>query len=286
MRRVQNVRHLASGEIQIARTVFRNGIPYDTVLISDGLGKNDREFTMPTSIPLSPLFNVSSSEGKYVIHAGDGYYGMSYKPEDRRTLIHELTHVWQGEHETSAYWAFSLKDQATSDDAYAYDHEHLDSDWDNYGMEQQASIVEQWFADGSKEYDPETYQGDKRFFFIKTRLWGEKVDYNWLAPVVRRLPVATLKHDWTYETSIDLEARLLPLVSQRFFANDVLGYGLRIKRLEEAFGRLSQFEATVLFERLQKRSHSDKLANAFYHNLSHVTTARLLALLRTRFVSE
>src|SRR5664279_1939502 len=94
MRAVRNIRKLATGEIHLAQTVFKHTINYDEVLISDGLGWNNRELTLPTSLPVTMILNVPSSEGDYVIHAGDGYLGMSTLPSDRNTLIHELTHVW------------------------------------------------------------------------------------------------------------------------------------------------------------------------------------------------
>ena len=106
MREPKNVRDLAGGEIAIAKCVQGPRIPYASVLISDGLGGDDRPFTFPTILPIHiPLyanFNVKG-DGKYVIHAGDGYYGMSKLDKDQATLIHELAHVWQGEHYKSGH---------------------------------------------------------------------------------------------------------------------------------------------------------------------------------------
>ena len=127
MREPQNVRYLAAHETMIARSVYIDTIPYGLVLISDGLGGGDRPFTVPTILPIHiPFYNFNvKGDGKYVIHAGDGYYGMSTLFKDKKTLIHELAHVWQGEHYKSWSWTyavFSLKDQALSGDAaYAYD---------------------------------------------------------------------------------------------------------------------------------------------------------------------
>src|SRR5262249_21727504 len=90
------VRRLASKETAIAREVFGSTIPYDRVLISDGKGFQGREYTTP--VPYT-------SPRQYLIHVGDGYYGMSLFPGDQQTLIHELTHVWQGEH---SKWAWTV----------------------------------------------------------------------------------------------------------------------------------------------------------------------------------
>lgn len=76
MREPKNVRYLAAGETVIARTVYQDTIPYGLILISDGLGGGDRPFTVPTNVPIHVPFYVNfnvKGNGKYVIHAGDGY---------------------------------------------------------------------------------------------------------------------------------------------------------------------------------------------------------------------
>ena len=86
MREPQNVRYLAAGEIALARSVYIDTIPYQLVLISDGLGGGDRPFTVPTMLPMHiPFYNFNvKGDGKYVIHAGDGYYGMSRLSKTRK----------------------------------------------------------------------------------------------------------------------------------------------------------------------------------------------------------
>src|SRR5689334_879982 len=104
MREVERVRVLKPAEIQLAFPVYRLSVPYFLVVISDALGFGDRPFTAPTSVPLSDAFNVRGFEpnAKYVIHAGDGFYGMTQYLY-QRTLIHELMHVWQGERSSAAW---------------------------------------------------------------------------------------------------------------------------------------------------------------------------------------
>jgi hypothetical protein len=253
-------------------------------MISDGLGFNDREFTVPTALPI-PVLDFSSypSDGRYVIHAGDGYDGMFTKTEDQKTLIHELTHVWQGEHDTGAYWAFSLMAQAQSANAYAYDHDKLNDDWDSYGMEQQAQIVEDWYGDGMKPYDPDTRKGDLRFYFIKTKIRGESVGYDWLAPRVETLPAATLPTVWPAEATAKLNADLIPLLKQRFTATDVAGSGRRGKQVEEIFNNLNSTQAKILRERLEARAAGDELARFFYANLTPETIGRLMGILKVKW---
>jgi len=287
MRAVRNIRKLATGEIHLAQTVFKHTINYDEVLISDGLGWNNRELTLPTSLPVTMILNVPSSEGDYVIHAGDGYLGMSTLPSDRNTLIHELTHVWQGQHQYNSAAFYGLIGLVTQlgDDPYPYDHDHFHSSWDLYNMEQQAQIVEDWFSDGMKEYNPDKDEGDPRFYFIKTVIRGEKVAFNWLLPAVRPLPSATLVHDWSQEPEAirgRLNAIVLPIIKVRFAASDTNGPSARVNRLADIFGKLTGLEAAHLWKRLQARSPGDELARNFFANLSPHSITRLTAILKTR----
>jgi hypothetical protein len=212
------------------------------------------------------LLNVPSSAGRFVIHAGDGFYGMAKLPQDQSTLIHELTHVWQGQHESAAFYAaIGLLTQLGSD-PYAYNHDHLYSDWDLYNMEQQAQLVEDWFTDGLKEYNPDTGEGDKRFYFIKAIIRGEKVNFNWLSPSIQPLPGATLAHDWSQEPEA-IRARhnavLLPILKRRFAKEDLVGAGARIKKLEQIVSEMTGLEAADLLHRLQARRPSDEVARDF-----------------------
>jgi len=157
-KRPSNFRHLADKERAVAYKVFEGSVPYSKVIVSDGLGYNGRAFTMP------------ELGGTYVIHVGDGYYGMSSPnlPDDRALLIHELVHVWQGEHSrwrgsfvAKSGWA-QLHD---GDDAYNYDPARL-KNWDSYNPEQQAQIVEDWYKAGALETDP-------RYWFVRCNIRGK-----------------------------------------------------------------------------------------------------------------
>jgi hypothetical protein len=198
MRLPRNFRNLTSDEVTVARQVFAASIPYGQVLISDGLGYDDRPFTVPTSMPV-PFFRAVSYDrlpipggspipGKYVIHAGPACYArMNGWKDGQDTLIHELVHVWQGEHSTWSwsYVIMSGKEQALAGDAaydYVVDPQHKERllPWEFYGPEQQAKLVEDWYADGMQAFDPIARTGDKRFYYIKKYIRGEDVDFDWL----------------------------------------------------------------------------------------------------------
>jgi hypothetical protein len=285
MRRVRHVRHLASGETAIANSVFGLRIPYDEVLVSDALGYGDREFTVRTSWPTTALFNVSSSDGEYVIHAGDGYDGMSAFPEERKTLIHELTHVWQLEHTQNvpSYLLQYAATQSTAPESYDYDPTHLDPYWDNYNIEQQAEIVADWFADGQKGFNPDTRQGDERFYYIKAIIKGEPVDYNWIMPPPKALDAGTLDPNDPARVAEYLNGLLLPLLRQRFAATDVSGYSARFRKLQEVFRGLDPWGIKSLRTRLEARRPDDELARLFFAHLSHAGREALVKILRERF---
>jgi len=300
MRRVRNVRHLAGGETQEAQKVYQATIPYDQVLISDGSGGGNRPFTLPTRVPTSMLFNVDSAEGKYVIHAGDGYYGLTRSNGYKNTLIHELAHVWQGEHWSSPYWVNSLGMQAAwalagaldklggydepgdddDHDAYAYDKVDL-WDWDDYHAEQQAQIIEDWYKGGMKK-NPDD---DFRFYYVRRHIWGVKTDPDWLetyrqkrVPHPEPLERATLKEFYI----ANMDGYLLPVLQPRFAANDVAGFGKRVKTLEGMFRRLRSEQACELVSRLSMHRAGDKVSEAFRGNLSTAARNQLLTVLRNR----
>ena len=73
-----------------------------------------------------------------------------------RFLIHELTHVWQFYH---GYWVVLRSFWANvPGKGYHYTLEESDA-WDDFNVEQQASIVEHWFTRGMQI-------NDDRFPFI------------------------------------------------------------------------------------------------------------------------
>lgn len=156
IKRADNYRFLGEREKAIAYKVFEGSIPYSRVLVSDGLGYNGRAYTMP---------EIST----YVLNVGDGYYGMSSpnRLDDQALLIHELVHVWQGEHSRwrGTFFVKSGWVQIRTDDAYKYDPVRL-KDWDSYNPEQQAQIVEDWFKAGSLE-------SDSRYWFIRCHIRGK-----------------------------------------------------------------------------------------------------------------
>lgn len=138
MRLGRKSRLLSGPEKAIATTVFGLTLPdWNRILIDDGLGYDDRPYTL------------DGPPGFYILHVGPVCYPncastivwMGSRID--ATFVHEMTHVWQYAHNSfvklSSLWG------QTVGDGYSYT---LGSDWDAYNVEQQASIVEDWYVGG------------------------------------------------------------------------------------------------------------------------------------------
>jgi hypothetical protein len=171
------LRQLHPAEIQVAQSVFQNTIPYDRVLLIPLAGIGGRPFTIPGTLMMTGTAAASALlpgigtfflaaellaglYDKYVIFIGaDGYQDALHHPFDSagspgQTLIHELTHVWQG-HNGGFAWDYvyhSIKDQCQlGTSAYNYDVA-MHPGWDTLRVESQARVVDHWFSLGSPQY--------------------------------------------------------------------------------------------------------------------------------------
>ena len=139
-------RPLTKGEIALARTVFGDAIEYGTVYVSDS------KFTgfHPPGVAMAPNGNLFMP----------GCYSDDYSAEAvyRQSLfIHEMTHVWQYQNKVLAPMVEAIKLNVKFAFNYtaAYDYT-LDGKKDliDYNMEQQASIVQDWFAQKHGGFNP------------------------------------------------------------------------------------------------------------------------------------
>lgn len=130
-------RPLTSGEVALARTVFGDSIRYDDVTIHDG------QF-----IGFQPKGTAMAPEGNLYMY---GCYRDDYAAGDpyaRAHFIHEMTHVWQFQnkilHPIQAAIELNVRHMFNYLAAYAYTLED-GKDLTDYNMEQQASIVQDYF---------------------------------------------------------------------------------------------------------------------------------------------
>lgn len=157
-------RLLTDAEKDLARQVFEETLPYGKVYLSNGLGLGRRAYTIPHPLHL----------GSYVIHIGPQIFPNAtdssivvFDQTGDAIFIHELTHVWQGVNRRTPFdYIFdSVYNQARFKD-HAYDLNPDDvgtKSWSKFNAEQQAMIVESWYAAGMSE-------SDNAFVYIKDNI--------------------------------------------------------------------------------------------------------------------
>lgn len=129
-------RPLTDGEIALLQPLFRDGIDYERVRVIDN------------SFPLQP-------ENVYMTPRGHIYApGTLFRPDFataspslRAVFVHEMTHVWQftnGMDLVGQGAATMIKYRGNYERAYPYELT-ANRDLVEYGMEQQASIIEDYF---------------------------------------------------------------------------------------------------------------------------------------------
>jgi hypothetical protein len=158
-----SARLMNTAEYAIVSRVFGDTLPWrQRIIITNGAGLEGRAFTIPTSLLTTLGATVAAGFAgaiggyltsfinlAYLINVGSDYPDMS--SSNQNLLVHETAHVWQGKNSNlSLTYVFSscISQCVRGSGAYSYT---AGSDWSSYGVEQQASIVEDWFAAGEPE---------------------------------------------------------------------------------------------------------------------------------------
>jgi hypothetical protein len=131
-------RNLTSGEITIAQSIYGSSIIYNRVKIHDG----KYFFGQPSNSGMTP-------RGEIYAH-GTAYHA-DYSFETASTqafFIHEMCHVWQYQNDIlNVIWS-AITEQVSHGFDYAAAYPYLleaDKNLTDYDMEQQASIVEDYY---------------------------------------------------------------------------------------------------------------------------------------------
>ncbi len=130
-------RPLTAGEVALLQPIFRDGIDYERVRVIDN------------AFPLQPA-NVYMTPRGHIYAPGELWQeDFSTGSRGRREVfVHEMTHVWQfanGMDLISRSLVELTKYGGAYEKAYAYELAP-DRDLVDYGMEQQASIIQDYFA--------------------------------------------------------------------------------------------------------------------------------------------
>lgn len=144
------IRELTEEEKNFARVVFNDSIDYDRIRLTNLNGLGGKAFTIPT-IDDRILINIGAGP------AFDDPIN-AVRPGDvpGQLLIHELTHAWQIENFSieDAYVPGYLcrgVDEQVIDGQSAYDYGPAGATWRSYGLEGQATMVDQWFGGNRRQ---------------------------------------------------------------------------------------------------------------------------------------
>lgn len=160
-RRELTSRPINGDEEALARQVFEDQLPYDSISIANFYlpGNEGTPVTVASGAAVIPVKSLTD----YTIYFGpEVFRDGAHAARSRNTFIHEMTHVWQGHHSAFS-WEYMVESMISQgraiimhgdrDKAYEYDPEHLRA-WKSYNVEQQANIVEDWFKGGMSASDP------------------------------------------------------------------------------------------------------------------------------------
>jgi hypothetical protein len=161
-------RHLSDDERAFADRVFRGKLPVDRILLTNLVGLGGRPFTAPAPGG-AILVNIGEGYDQPTTYRGKG--GPEQLPDvsgvlqwlnaPGQLLVHELTHAWQigNESFTPEYYCRAVSTAAgtAGGDMSAYAYGPAVGGWRSFGTEQQASIVDEWFA-GSAAPDGRSQQ--------------------------------------------------------------------------------------------------------------------------------
>jgi hypothetical protein len=131
-------RRITTQEYQLALSIFQREFPpRDHITITDETGFEDRPYVRPTVGELL-------GDGYIRINLGR-HYANPLSPGSIETFVHELTHAWQIEHYTLAwYLSQAVTNQVLPGDSYTYICDP-DKKLSDYNAEQQAEIVKDAF---------------------------------------------------------------------------------------------------------------------------------------------
>lgn len=162
-----NGRNLTANEIALAKKVFKDAIDYKKVIIHN----QKYIFFQPANSGMTPNGEI------YV----DGFYKKDYSAVNyagQSFFIHEMTHVWQYQlkilNPITAAIAENIKHFFSYDKAYEYEL-IAGKDLLDYNIEQQASIIEDYFRVHIVNIKPFPGRMSNKLPDVKNNMLFEKV---------------------------------------------------------------------------------------------------------------
>jgi hypothetical protein len=148
-------RRLTDEELAFADKVYRGTLPRERIVLTNLTGTQGRPFTIPAP-GNAILVNLGDGFGDPVGYTGDGD-GPTGVRAAGQLLIHELAHAWQITHSTflPGTMCNGIANQlgTLGGDMSVYHYGPAGPRWDSFNLEQQGSVVDEWFA-GRGEQSP------------------------------------------------------------------------------------------------------------------------------------
>lgn len=134
-------RGLAADEIKLAQSIYKSSINYNKVKVHKGKYIDVYGYGQPDNTLMTP-------NGE--IYAPPNVYSTNYSSESdefKCVFLHEMCHVWQWQRNIKNIKASAAKEfllhKFDYDEAYFYDLSYT-KNFEEYGIEQQASIIEDY----------------------------------------------------------------------------------------------------------------------------------------------
>ncbi|MEP7309466.1 MAG: hypothetical protein ABJA98_28510 [Acidobacteriota bacterium] len=136
-------------EVEFANRVFRGSLPVNRIVLTNMLGMGRRPFTIP-SVGDTILVNLGAGFDQPTQYPGLGDPENPATQAPGQLFIHELVHAWQID--TASFMpgliCGALLNQATTigGNMSVYRYGPPDRDFGRFNLEQQASIIDDWFG--------------------------------------------------------------------------------------------------------------------------------------------
>ena len=144
-------------EVEFANLVFEGTLPVDRIVLTNMLGIGRRPFTMP-SVGNTILVNLGEGFEDPTHYTGKGDPDKPRKQAAGQLFIHELVHAWQIDvtHFLPGLMCDALLNQSTTlgGNMGVYDYGPPGRDFRRFNLEQQASIVDDWFGGSAPPTQP------------------------------------------------------------------------------------------------------------------------------------
>jgi hypothetical protein len=136
-------------EVEFANRVFQGTLPVNRIVLTNMLGIGRRPFTIP-SVGDTILVNLGEGFDDPIHYTGKGDPAKPRRQAAGQLFIHELVHAWQIDVTSflPGLMCDGVLNQSTtlSGDMSVYKYGAADRDFRRFNLEQQASIVDDWFG--------------------------------------------------------------------------------------------------------------------------------------------